>query len=60
MKADIKHDRLLEVFYYSPMTGVFTRLIGRGEGNISQEYLFLFIDGETYRAHRLAWLYIHK
>lgn len=56
-------------FSYNPETGIFTRLVQnnsnalRGEiaGHIDRTrgYMFITISGKRYRAHRLAWFYIH-
>ncbi len=59
-------ERLKAVVHYEPATGVFTRLIGSkqaraGEhpGSADNGYLKIGIDGRKYRAHRLAWFYLH-
>ena len=52
---------------YNPLTGVFTRLkpwgtrpIGSLIGGLSpQGYWQISVDGKTYSAQRLAWLYIY-
>lgn len=63
----IDHSRLLELLDYCPATGVFTRkvaLSGRTKvgdvaGNLIKDYIELSVDGNTYRAHPLAWFYVH-
>lgn len=68
----ITPERLRELLNYDPATGLFhwrvTLRNGRGgagalAGNRSsrlrQEYIIISIDGVTYKAHRLAWLYVH-
>jgi hypothetical protein len=55
--------RLKEVLEYNLATGEFTwREPGRGRkltaGCKSSTYTLIFVDGKTYRAHRLAWLYM--
>lgn len=59
--------RLKELLNYDPGTGVFTWRVSRGpkpadsvagviKGN---KYIYIGVDGKTYLAHRLAWLYAH-
>ena len=61
-------ERLREVLLYNPDDGVFTRRIrvarrsreGEVAGYVnSNGYVCLSIDGKTYKAHRLAWMYVH-
>lgn len=60
-------ERLRELFIYDPLSGVFTRRIrcqGLPIGTIAGRpngggYLRISIDGRDYRAHRLAWFYVH-
>lgn len=55
----------MEVLHYEPTTGIFTKLAeGRKQGKpvgskTEKGYLSIEIDGKWYRAHRLAWLYVH-
>ena len=67
---NITHDRLLEVLNYNPLTGIFTwrsgrqgvtstELIAGGEYTCKDGYSYIGIDYKTYRAHRLAWFYVH-
>lgn len=59
--------RLKELFSYSPETGVFIRTanvsnvkIGMVAGNKdSKGHLNFCVDGTSYSAHRMAWLYVH-
>ena len=52
---------------YDPTTGVFRRLKstrGSAAGSITGSvrtdgYLVIGMHGKTYRAHRLAWLFVH-
>ena len=60
-------DRLREVLDYNPATGVFVwkisnnqRKVGGRAGFTSGHiYTRIKIDGCSYLAHRLAWLYVH-
>ena len=60
-------DRLKELLSYNPNTGVFTWKKAKGgcppgkkAGSVnSRGYLFIGIDGQIYRAHRLAWLWVN-
>jgi len=62
--------RLRDVLNYDALTGVFTwrgqttknsrRIAGQVTGcPDNQGYLKIQIDGKSFRAHRLAWLYVH-
>jgi hypothetical protein len=59
-------DRLKELFCYHPLTGLYVRLIRRGNkmpgdiaGKIDKEgYVVISIDGRYYYGHRLSWLYM--
>jgi hypothetical protein len=58
--------RLKELFNYNPETGLFTRLVDRGNtksGDIAgttgkQGYTYISVDYKVYSAHRLAFLYM--
>lgn len=62
-------DRLKELLSYDAESGVFTWISSRGNyvkagriaGSINPThgYLGISVDGRVYRAHRLAWLYVH-
>ncbi len=65
----IDHARLLEVLHYESSTGLFTWLVDRTPsiraGAIagalqSNGYIHIKIDERTYKAHRLAWFFIHR
>jgi hypothetical protein len=63
----ITQERLKELVHYNPITGIFTRKIckprssvpaGNSTGSLAKGYILLKLDGKSYRAHRLAWLYM--
>lgn len=64
---DLSQELLKCYLIYDPDTGVFTRKVSinnncrRGDvaGTISRGYVTIAIEGVRYRAHRLAWLYMH-
>jgi len=50
------HDRVLLLFDYDPLTGLFTnRKSGYVHKVRSRHYSHINIDGKTYGAHRIAW-----
>lgn len=61
----ISYERLHEVLHYDPETGVFKwKKYGRGRNKdlvagtkTKYGYIRINIDGNSYMAHRLAWLY---
>lgn len=64
----ITQKRLKELLHYDSDTGIFTWLIpprrrtkiGDIAGSLSPSgYVNLMIDYKQYKAHRLAWLYVH-
>lgn len=63
----LTHSRLTEVLDYDRETGRFTwkvkvskrTMIGSEAGTLSKGYRLIRIDKIMYRAHRLAWLYVH-
>lgn len=63
----VTQDRLKELFTYYAQTGEFVRNVGRkgvakgsvaGTTNQHFGYIQINIDGKTYKAHRLAYLYM--
>lgn len=65
--AILTADRLRTLLHYDPATGYFTRLVsiaanamaGTMPGTTHNGYVTIAVDGKRYRAHRLAWLYVH-
>lgn len=69
-RPNITIERLKHLFSYDPVTGVFTRIrannssckagVGKPVGTPDgRGYLQIRIDRKVYRAHRLAWFYMH-
>lgn len=64
----IEHSRLLELLRYCPSSGVFTRKVslspmvsvGDTAGSLVRGYVELYVDGERYLGHNLAWFYVYK
>lgn len=63
----LSQERLKELLNYDPKTGLFTWRVRRGmavagsvAGNKNQTgYVHIHVDNKPYKAHRLAWLYVH-
>lgn len=64
----ITHSRLLERLLYDPATGVFIwkegtyrkSRAGTIAGSIAKSgHRVIFLEGRYYKAHRLAWFYVH-
>lgn len=64
----LTHETLKKHLHYDPETGVFTRLIANSPNSKVGDvagwltklgYIDLRIDGVMYKAHRLAWFYVH-
>lgn len=64
----ITQERLKELFYYHPSSGDFVRLVSVSSNTKAGDqagcpdklgYLVIRVDGVLYKAHRLAWLYVH-
>lgn len=67
MKRELSAERLRELLHYDPQTGVFRWVADRHSGikagdaagsPTDRGYTVIGIEGEVYRAHRLAWLYM--
>ena len=64
---DLIAERLGELLSYEPETGVFRWRVSRGPavaGSVAGSlttygYIKIKVDGRFYRAHRLAWIYVH-
>lgn len=62
----MNQERLKQLLHYDPETGIFRWLVRRGPkfpGDVAgsendKGYIQIGLDGKTYRAHRLAWLYM--
>ncbi len=64
----ISHARLLELLSYDPLTGFFAWRqdrpghvkAGDCAGSLKKDgYISINVDGRRYKAHRLAWFYVH-
>ena len=66
-------DRIKELLKYDPSTGVFNWIVDRAyvvkAGDVAgcsitfphnnKSYIHIRVDGVLYKAHRLAWIYVH-
>ena len=66
-KSNLTQERIKYLFSYDPEDGKFIRKnegrhnapIGVVAGSVNNKgYIVLKVDGEAYKAHRLAWLYV--
>ena len=59
---EITQYQLWNELQYSPSSGVFTRCstgLRACRSDLTKGYLRVFVLGKYYKAHRLAWFYIH-
>jgi hypothetical protein len=61
---ELTHARLMRLVSYDPVTGTFTRLVGKRANKqtgsqIRAGYVHIYLAGKTYKAHRLAWMYVY-
>lgn len=61
----LTENRLKELLHYNPKTGTFRRRCsmrqfpkGSITGHEDHGYIWIYIDGKRYSAHRLAWFYM--
>ena len=61
----LTYERLLAVLKYNKRTGIFTWRLGRNQvsagdaaGSVDEGYIRIYIEGRSYRANRLAFLYV--
>jgi hypothetical protein len=67
-EKDLTQEGVRRLFSYDPETGLFTRLVRQGRRglpgplktwpSLRQGYLLAKIQGRSWAAHRLAWLYM--
>ena len=64
----VSQKRLFELFDYDSQLGIFTRLVSTNTRNKAGDvagyenrlgYIVIGIDGNSYLAHRLAWIYVY-
>lgn len=68
VRTALTAERLREVLYYEPLTGVFRWKVDKARlaqcgmiaGSVNENgYRHISVDGREYKAHRLAWLHVH-
>lgn len=62
--SQITQTELIRLVTYDPATGRFLRIAGKRAGHFvgsltDNGYVHVFLQGRTYKAHRLAWLYAY-
>lgn len=64
----LSQKEVIELFDYKEDTGVFLRKLTRSPNAVAGDvagspdkhgYLTIYINGKSYKAHRLAWLYVY-
>ena len=60
----MKIDELRQALQYEPETGLFRWKCGARTGEIAgrpdpEGYVILSVKGRSYRAHRIAWMFVH-
>jgi hypothetical protein len=63
----LTQEKLKEILFYEPKTGLFTRKITKSNRAVAgslvlnkyNKYMVIGIDNKNYYLHRLAWLYIY-
>lgn len=64
LKTELTAARLRELLHYDPETGIFIRARGCRAGKATgamrppKNYLYISVNGASYSAHRLAWMYV--
>ena len=65
MRKLLTQEQVKNEVSYDPLTGLFTRLKGKGAGkqagsiNKYRHYAYIRILGNRYMAHHIAWLYVY-
>lgn len=66
VKTNLSQERLRKLFNYNPDSGLFFRRkkttgcrFHLPAGNNNHGYIRMQVDGVSYQAHRLAWLYVY-
>ncbi len=67
LKNSLTQEDLKKVLKYDPLTGIFKRKTASQRSSIgdavgcrnARGYVTITVLGELYKAHRLAWLYVH-
>jgi len=62
--TQLTQTELKRLVTYDPLTGQFMRIAGKRAGTftgtvVTNGYVHVYINGQIYKGHRLAWLYTH-